>query len=87
MKQHIEAIFMLELKRAGTWSQILKLLVGRGLSGLSQVIQPRVMPDSPLLLWIMLCYLLLWFWSPSLPCPIYCGRCSEESETSKASSS
>jgi len=30
MKQHIEAIFMLELKRAGTWAQILKLLMGRG---------------------------------------------------------
>jgi len=36
-------------------------------SGPSQAIQPIVMPDLPLLLWIMLCYLLLWFSSPSLP--------------------
>ncbi len=47
MKQHIEAIFMLVLKRTGTWSQILKLLVGRGLSGLSRVIQ-SVFPRSDL---------------------------------------
>ncbi len=36
-------------------------------SGPSQAIQPIIMPDSPLLLWIMPCSQLFWFWSPSLP--------------------